>query len=149
MNPPMAKLFSVFEPLSNPMNSVEDFNLNLTATQYSPFVGADWKNGKLVMAGESYPENTFEYFAQIVEWIVQFLDKADRPLLLELHLSYLNTSSIRAMIDIFDLLQEAADDGKSVLVTWLYDGRNPRASELGSEFKEDYSFPFDIKILGS
>ncbi len=101
------------------------------------------------MIGESYPENTYEFFAQIVRWTENFLSHADRSLELELQLSYLNTSSIRAMIDIFDLLQEAADDGKSVNVSWLYDSRNPRASELGEEFKEDYSFPFEIRAFGA
>lgn len=99
------------------------------------------------MSGESYPENTYEFFAQIIHWTEHFLQVKEDPLTLELHLSYLNTSSIRAMIDIFDLLQDASADGKSVSVRWLYDNRNPRASELGEEFKEDYTFPFDIVAL--
>ena len=101
------------------------------------------------MIGESYPENTYEFFAQIIEWTEKYLAQAERALEVELQLSYLNTSSIRAMIDIFDLLQEASDGCKQVSVAWLYDSRNPRASELGEEFKEDYSFPFDIRALGS
>ena len=80
-------------------------------------------------------------------WTEQFLATMTSPLTLELHLSYLNTSSIRAMIDIFDLLQDANTEGKNVSVRWLYDNRNPRASELGEEFKEDYTFPFDIVAL--
>jgi hypothetical protein len=119
------------------------------ATQFSPGVEGDWQAGKLVMIGESYPENTYEFFAKIIEWTEKFLAQSQRALELELQLSYLNTSSIRTMIDIFDLLQEASDDGQSVNVSWLYDSRNPRASELGEEFKEDYSFPFEIRALGS
>lgn len=99
------------------------------------------------MSGESYPENTYEFFSQVINWTQVFLNSSGAPLTLELQLSYLNTSSIRAMIDIFDLLQDASDDGKTVSVRWLYDNRNPRASELGEEFKEDYTFPFDIIAL--
>jgi len=131
------------------MTPVESLNLSVPATQFSPGVEGDWQAGKLVMIGESYPENTYEFFAEIIEWTEKFLAQSQRALELELQLSYLNTSSIRAMIDIFDLLQEASDDGQSVNVSWLYDSRNPRASELGEEFKEDYSFPFEIRALGS
>ncbi len=130
------------------MTPVEQHNLSLPSSQFSPGVEADWQSGKLVMIGESYPENTYEFFAQIIEWTEQFLSQAERSLEVELQLSYLNTSSIRAMIDIFDLLQEACDGGKQVSVVWLYDNRNPRASELGEEFKEDYSFSFEIRALG-
>jgi hypothetical protein len=122
-------------------------NLSLEATQFSPSVSADWEKGCLRMSGESYPENTYEFFAQVIGWTEAFLNTASIPLTLELHLSYLNTSSIRAMIDIFDLLQDASSDGKAVGVRWFYDDRNPRASELGEEFKEDYTFPFDIIAL--
>ena len=124
-------------------------NLNLPSTQFSPSVEADWQAGRLLMIGESYPENTYEFFAQIIEWTEKFLGQEGRLLHVELRLSYLNTSSIRAMIDIFDLLQEASDSGKPVSVSWLYDSRNPRASELGEEFKEDYTFPFEIAALRS
>jgi hypothetical protein len=129
------------------MTSSDSYNLTLEATQFSPSVNADWDQGCLQMSGESYPENTYEFFAQIIHWTEHFLQVKEDPLTLELHLSYLNTSSIRAMIDIFDLLQDASADGKSVSVRWLYDNRNPRASELGEEFKEDYTFPFDIVAL--
>lgn len=129
------------------MISSDGYNLSLEATQYSPSVTADWQSGCLQMNGESYPENTYEFFAQIITWTETYLAQASLPLRLELHLSYLNTSSIRAMIDIFDLLEDAQSDGKSVTVKWLYDSRNPRASELGEEFKEDYTFPFEILAI--
>jgi hypothetical protein len=129
------------------MTSIEAYNLSLEATQFSPSVNADWQQGCLRMCGESYPENTYEFFAQIIAWTEQFLAQSSAPLTLELHLSYLNTSSIRAMIDIFDRLQDASVEGKDVSVRWLFDDRNPRASELGEEFKEDYTFPFDIVAL--
>ena len=129
------------------MTNSDAYNLTLEATQFSPSVNTDWDQGCLRMSGESYPENTYEFFAQVIAWTESFLRANSSPLTLELHLSYLNTSSIRAMIDIFDLLQDASTEGKNVCVRWLYDNRNPRASELGEEFKEDYTFPFDIVSL--
>lgn len=126
------------------MSSSVAYNLTLEATQFSPSVAADWQIGRIEMHGESYPENTYEFFGQVIAWTESYLENSSEPLLVELHLSYLNTSSIRAMIDIFDLLQDASEQGKQVAVRWFYDSRNPRASELGEEFKEDYTFPFQI-----
>lgn len=99
------------------------------------------------MQGDSYPENSYELFSQIVEWIQRFFREEDRPLKLDLHLLYLNTSSVKAMMDIFDVLEAAWTEGKKVSVNWHYDKRNERVAELAEEFKEDCSFPFDI--LGS
>lgn len=130
------------------MTSIEGQDLCLEATQYSPAVRTDWQKGRIQMSGESYPENTYDFFSQIIAWLESYLLNVSAPLTMELQLSYLNTSSIRAMIDLFDILQDANDDGRDVRVIWLYDSRNPRASELGEEFKEDYTFPFEITALG-
>ncbi len=101
------------------------------------------------MSGESYPENSFELYDQLIQWIDSYLSSAQHSLTLELHLNYLNTSSIRFMIDIFDLLQTAFENEKEVLVQWIFDERNPRSAELGSEFKEDFTFPFLILSINA
>ena len=122
-------------------------NLSLAPTQSTPAVTAEWDTGVLVMTGESYPENTYEIFDNIIGWVEEFLHSGSRPLKIELRLNYLNTSSIRAMIDIFDRLQNAADQGKEIAVSWFYDSRNPRSAELGEEFMEDYTFNFSIEAV--
>lgn len=119
-------------------------NFSLPGGPATPSITAHWDSGLIVMTGESYPENTFEIFDPLISWVETFLKTAGRRLQLDLQLNYLNTSSIRAIIDVFELLEAAATDGKEVLVHWLYDPRNPRAAEMGEEFKEDYSFPFAI-----
>ncbi|MDK2126072.1 biofilm regulation phosphoprotein SiaC [Parachitinimonas caeni] len=119
-------------------------DLSIAATQSSPAVNSNWQHGLLSMCGDSYPENSFELFDPVINWVERYLDESDAPLRLELHLLYLNTSSIKAVMDIFDLMEEAHRRSRPVSVCWYYDEDNPRAAELAAEFKEDCSFPFDI-----
>ena len=119
-------------------------DFSIAGSQSSPAIQSDWDNGVLAMQGDSYPENSYELFHQVIEWIERYLAEAGRPLRLELHLLYLNTSSIKAVMDIFDLLESAHQEGKSVAVNWHYDSRNERVVELAEEFKEDCTFPFMI-----
>ncbi len=123
--------------------------LTIQASQSTPGVATDWDEGRLIMEGDSYPENSFEFFAQVVAWIEHYLKvKApDAPLHLELRLVYMNTSSVKAMMDIFDLLEDAHNKGRPVSVTWHYDPRNERVIELADEFREDCSFPFEIVVI--
>lgn len=118
--------------------------LSIPGTQSTPAIEANWDSGVLSMQGDSYPENSFELFQQVIDWVDSYLAQAMRPLTLELRLLYLNTSSIKAMMDIFDLLEDAHRDGKPVAVNWRYDPRNERVAELAEEFKEDCTFPFAI-----
>ncbi|GAA0520985.1 biofilm regulation phosphoprotein SiaC [Pigmentiphaga sp. GD03639] len=119
-------------------------NLTITGSQSTPAISGDWEAGVLTMAGDSYPENSFDLFNQVIDWVERFLAETRRPLSLELHLLYLNTSSVRAIMDVFDLLEDAHGRGHPVAVNWHYDRRNERVAELAEEFKEDCSFPFAI-----
>lgn len=119
-------------------------NIELSATASTPAVLTDSDAGTMEMRGDSYPENSFEFFAPIVEWVQNHLQTPDASLQIALHLLYLNTSSVRAMMDIFELLEDAHNENHSVAVQWFYDKDNDRIAELAEEFKEDCTFPFDI-----
>ena len=96
------------------------------------------------MVGDSYPENSFQVFSPVIEWVEDFIGSHKRPLALKLQLLYLNTSSVKVMMDLFDVLQAAHDVGRAVSVEWFYDKANERVAELVLEFKEDYTFAFDV-----
>lgn len=119
-------------------------DLNIAQTPSTPLVRTSVGDGRVLMAGDSYPENPFEFFQPIIDWIDGYLENEKRPLHFELELVYLNTSSIRAMMDIFDRLQETHLAGRSVSVRWSYDPENERVGELAEEFREDCTFPFTI-----
>lgn len=119
-------------------------NLNIPSTQSTPGIETDHAGGLVRMHGDSYPENSFEFFGPVIEWIETFLRDEKRPLKLELQLVYMNTSSVKAMMDIFDMLEEAHAADQNVSVAWYYDPRNERVLDLADEFREDCTFPFDI-----
>lgn len=119
-------------------------SLSIPATSSTPAISANWEAGLLAIEGDSYPENSFDFFSSTIAWIEAFLAEENRPLRLELRLMYMNTSSVKAMMDIFDLLEDAHREGRAVSVDWLYDPRNERVEMLAEEFREDCSFPFNI-----
>ncbi|THF65537.1 DUF1987 domain-containing protein [Pseudothauera nasutitermitis] len=120
-------------------------SFNIPPSQSTPAISADWDAGVLAISGDSYPENSFDFFTATIEWIESFLAASgNRALRLDLSLVYMNTSSVKAMMDIFDLLEEAHAKGRAVSVDWYYDPRNERVEILAEEFREDCSFPFNI-----
>lgn len=120
-------------------------NLIVKQTQSTPAVNGDATTGTLTMSGDSYPENSYEFFSPVIAWLENLLGLPGFAIRLELHLMYMNTSSVKAMMDIFDLMEDAfADRNADLAVTWYFDPRNERVVEMIEEFREDCSFPFDI-----
>ena len=121
-------------------------NLVIEQSPSSPAISADWNTGVIRMKGDSYPENSFDLFQPLIDWVETYLAKAGRPLQLELELVYLNTSSIRSMMDIFDQMKAAHQKGQAVSARWTYEAANERVGQLADEFREDCTFPFSIDI---
>ena len=119
-------------------------NYFVEATKSSPAVAFDAGSGVLRLTGESYPENSFEFYAPLLAWLQEFLDASPLPVRLELQLSYINTGTVKCLLDIFDQLEEAASNGRNVKIAWYYDPANERALETGEEFMEDLKVPFEL-----
>ena len=124
-------------------------DLEIAATGTTPAIRFSAQTGVLEIRGESYPENAFAFFEPPITWLRRFLDETDHPVRVDVEVAYMNTSSIRAMVDMLDLLEQAHLFGRDVTVRWLHDEENERALDMGEEFKEDLTLSFEIVALSS
>ena len=114
--------------------------LFIEATKYTPEVDFNPSTLILSIAGKSYPENTFEFYSPINEWIKEFLNSlTDEKVLLKLDLEYLNSSSLKAFFDLFDNLEAAVEKGIDTYVQWIYDKENDISEETAEDFVEDFT----------
>lgn len=119
-------------------------DLQREATASTPAVHLEAATGHGRIQGESYPPNAYEFFHPIVDWVRARLD-AQGSISLELDLPYMNTSSVKWMLDLLDLLDQAYRDGREVNVRWRHDRENERAREVIEDFQEDLELPFQVE----
>lgn len=120
--------------------------IDIQPTKSSPRVVYSDQEKTLTLSGESYPENSFDFFKPIFEWLHTELPKLDE-LRFRVDISYMNSSSTKCMLDMLDILGDTARHNCRVSVFWYYDRENARALELAEEFKEDVEVPFEIVPL--
>ncbi len=114
-------------------------NLIIEETKYTPSIKLDATKGTIELIGKSYPENTFEFYKPMMEWVENYFDGNEvEKTVVNLEIIYFNSSSSKLFFDFFDLLEEAHNNGKSVEVNWIYDKENESALEAGEDFKEDF-----------
>lgn len=118
-------------------------NITYDATEYTPKILLDKTESKIEFIGKSYPENTFEFYAPVLEWLKVFLSE-QREVKVTLELEYLNSSSLKSFFDIFDIFEESSLKYKSkIVVDWIYDEENDIALETGEDFQMDFE---DLEI---
>lgn len=114
--------------------------LIIEATKSSPFIHFDGAQNVLVIKGESYPENAAKTYAPMFAWLEEYLKGlGDEVVRVDMEITYFNSSSSKILMNFFDMLEDAAEGGKKIVVNWHYHENNETAMECGEEFMEDMS----------
>jgi len=118
------------------------------ATNSTPAICFDPDTHILRISGESYPENSFDFYAPVIVWL-----KVNLPELaeftLDISVNYMNSSSTKCILDIMDIMETAYNRGVITRIIWRYDHDNPRSYDMAEDFSEEVTFPFAIEALGS
>lgn len=118
-------------------------NFVIENTKSTPYIKFGYEQKKLIVNGESYPENSYSFYEPIYKLIDEYFVSFDE-LTIDFQLSYINTSSIKCLIILFDKLNEYYDNGKDIVINWKYDEDNGFDYDMGQDFSMDIDIPFNF-----
>ena len=113
----------------------------IKSTYFTPHVSLNAQTGECFIKGESYLEDTWDFYRPILTWIKEYAT-TEKPLNFTFNLTYYNTSSSKCFLDIVKLLKEYQDKGGNTVVNWYY----PEDDEDIMEEAEDYKQFVGINI---
>jgi hypothetical protein len=110
---------------------MSDFSLQ--ATSRTPAIHLNTADMTLVISGESYPENVRQFYTTINEQLAVYFTTKPERLDVAIKLTYFNSGSARALMELLDQLDEAAEKGVKIIVNWYCDPDD----DITREFAED------------
>jgi S-adenosylmethionine synthetase len=119
-------------------------------TKSTPEITLDHNTHIHTLKGESYPENSMEFYKGVFDWLDEYIETLDseQEVIFNVELVYFNSSSSKVLMDMFDLFDDACENGKNILVNWIYEEDNEAILEYGEEFAEDYeSLNFHFVVI--
>jgi hypothetical protein len=116
--------------------------LIIEATIDTPEIILDAANDRFVISGKSYPEDTREFFAQVLKWMDDYVKSPNQSTLFVFKLKYFNSSSYKPIFDILAKLEEIKNNGRDVNVEWHYKTGDSDMLEAGEEFCDLFDLPF-------
>ena len=114
--------------------------LSIEATDETPKILLDSKNGFFEISGRSLPEDAAEFYEPVFEWLRKYLTSPNPETNFSFKLDYFNTASSKFIQDILALLEK----GKGVRVSWYYQQDDEDLEESGRNFSELVELPFDF-----
>ena len=119
-------------------------NLQVKKTKYTMAVNFNKDTGILEMEGSSYPENALDFFGPIINWIKDYTVQVNKSMVMNIRINYLNTSSTKCILDIFEILEQYHKSGGDVRINWYYAEDDEDIMETGEELGEDFNFPIEF-----
>ena len=108
--------------------------MHLEATSRTPEV--TFNENQIEIKGECYPEDISIFSEPIIEALHETIQKND-SITVEIAMRYFNSSSAKFFFDFFEILEDAASDGKSIDIDWKYRKNDTSMMEAGEDFEED------------
>jgi len=118
--------------------------LIIEGTKQSPYVDFNAETGKLELSGRSIPENSFEFYNPLLEWLGEYAKSPQSETVLKVYLEYFNTSSSKYILEVLKKLKEVLkSNGAQVKVDWCYDEDDEEMMETGEDYEDVTGLEFD------
>ncbi|PID89568.1 MAG: hypothetical protein CSA05_01540 [Bacteroidia bacterium] len=109
---------------------------------FIPSVSFDADTGHCLIEGESYLEETVEFYAPLLKWLEEYTSAAKGPITFDFKLTYFNTSSSKRILDIMLMLKEYEESGGAVTANWYIEDDD---SDMEDEV-EDFRIASDLNL---
>ena len=87
--------------------------IQIEATPKTPMVHFDPDKGHIEIRGRSIPENSLEFYKELLDWLEEYGNDPRESTNVEVQLEYFNTSSSKCILDVFKALEGIHKKGKT------------------------------------
>ncbi|PCH93565.1 MAG: hypothetical protein COB85_06765 [Bacteroidetes bacterium] len=105
----------------------------IEGTKNTPKVTFDTVKHSLSFFGRSMPENTRNFYNPILNWVKQYSPEEDSQIVVDIKFTYVNTSSIIALLGILKELKIQQERNCTVSVTWHYEKDDDDMVTIGED----------------
>jgi hypothetical protein len=116
--------------------------LRIEPTVDTPSIILDAKSNQFEISGKSYPEDTKEFYHNVLHWMDLYVVAPNPQTLFVFKLKYFNSSSYKPIFDILAKLETIRDKKCDVNVEWHYKTGDSDMLEAGEEFADLFDIPF-------
>jgi hypothetical protein len=118
--------------------------IRIEKTNNTPSIYIDEANMLCRIEGSSYPEDAYEVYQHVIDWLNRVGKEFKSELVVEFDYDFLNSISHKKVWQILHELKQFYKAGKPVKVVWYYDENDEDIMEAGEDLAELMNIPFEL-----
>ena len=119
-------------------------NLTLEGDYGNPTVNFNAESGELLIEGRSIPEHANLFYDPLINWVKEYVSSKPESTTLTMRVDYVNSSSQKFLLELFEKLEPLHSEGKAVVIKWHYEDDDEEMKDSGEEFEESTDVPFEF-----
>ncbi|WP_420580753.1 DUF1987 domain-containing protein [Reichenbachiella sp.] len=112
-------------------------------TRITPLIYFDPNRGLLELRGKSSPENSIQFYSNLISDLEEFGRNGKRNLIANFKFEYFNTSSSKCLFDIFRKLNIVKESGFDLSINWYYEEDDEDMLEAGEDYADLLGIEFN------
>lgn len=117
--------------------------LIIRPTRITPLIYFDPNRGLLELRGKSSPENSIQFYSQLIRDLEEFGRSGKQNLIANFKFEYFNTSSSKCLFDIFRKLNIVKENGYELSINWYYEEDDEDMLEAGEDYADLLGIEFN------
>lgn len=117
-------------------------NLIIHSTPKTPEISFNASSGVFEISGIMVPEDSIGFYKNILNWVKEYVKNPAPSTKIILKLSYINTSSLQTLYDLFFQINKIHQKNSQASIEWHYSSEDEDMKDVGGDFQE----ALDIKI---
>jgi hypothetical protein len=120
--------------------------LYIDKTEDTPEINFDLSVGSFSIRGRSLPENAYNFYKPLIEFLQSAINQINSGTNFEFHLDYFNSSSGRFIYEMLTIIESKASTD-SLKINWIVDKDDELMIEKGEELQSLLDLKFEIKKI--
>ncbi|MDR2037577.1 MAG: DUF1987 domain-containing protein [Bacteroidales bacterium] len=105
------------------------------------------EDGYIGIAGRSIPQNARKLYKACFDWVDTYSKQPLKETKVDLFFEYIDTSSIRCVVDILTSLDSIKSEDNQIVVNWYYEFQDDDLKELGTYIQAYLKIPFNFIMV--
>jgi hypothetical protein len=122
--------------------------LILAPTRNTPGIHFDPEQDRFELVGNSTPENASAFYEPVIRWLEQHLPQVPGPRTLNFRLTFFNSSSLKAIYQMLQQVQNACLRGVQVKVCWYAEADDDLFVETVAMLSDVLEMPMELVPIG-
>ena len=111
-------------------------SLNIEGQELTPEVLFDKQTGIFKISGKSLHEDTPDFFNKVYSWLHAYVKDPNEHTSIDIKIEYFNSSSQKAIHEVFEILNRIDKVGKKITINWHYLESDEDMHESGQDFQD-------------